>query len=536
MKQDVEQKKTSFFNYKKPWLWLFIVVALAIAAAVTAAILWTLRVWPFEIKTEVAPALDTFIVSTIREQHYHPDHTPSKYPAVAYTVLSVEEHDDTTTVYGVMMYREYTCSTQGELRVWGAANDPFALTAEKTDQGYRLVECWWPQSGKEYIPSIEEKFPIRVSADATNPQQYFAAHDAACKAQAEKNIQDADKYVVLQSEEENLRLAYCPNNAGAYVVFGAGYNTDGTYVRDEDNQTVFTFGERKVAFTIEGYRYIYNAKGSANLPKEWESAGDNNYFTDGVLFKYEDRALVGDYTVSVGLTQTIQGMNWMTDEEITKMFGYVPNNSHITDSADSTEPYYLPIKVLKSRADLDWLLASHMEDSQWPDLKQDNFTQFDEAFFEKNALVMVYYKDGMASVQPKIASYLFTEQGTRLAACLEVQVPAAGDAVVGQWLLFSGVKKADLDGVKALDAYVDNTVTEGEADATLSFTGEVKQVEGRAVLMECTDVPQFSNGVWVELGDAELDPMVGETYTVTYEDLMMPSLPPRITAVTITKM
>ena len=30
-------------------------------------------------------------------------------------------------------------------------------------------------------------------------------------------------------------------------------------------------------------------------------------------------------------------------------------------------------------------------------------------------------------------------------------------------------------------------------------------------------------------------PMVGETYVVTYEDVVMPSLPPRITAVTFTK-
>ena len=535
MKQSAEQKKTPFFSYKKPWLWLFIVMALAIAAAVTATILWSLRVWPFNINTEVNPELDTYIVSTIREQHYHPDHTPGKYPAVAYTVLSVEESNDTTTVYGVMMYREYTCTTQGELRVWGAANDPFAMTAKKTDRGYELVECWWPQSGKEYIPSIEEKFPIRVSADATNPQQYFAAHDAACKAQAEKNIQDADKYVVLQSEEKNLRLAYCPNNSGAYVIFGAGYNTDGTYTRNEENQAIFTFGTRKVSFSIEGYRYIYNAKGSANLPKEWETAGDIHYFTDGVLFKYEDSALIGDYTISVGLTQTVQSTNWMTDEEITKMFGYVPNNSHITDSTISTEPYYLPIKLLKNRADLDWVLASHMEDPQWPTLKHENFTQFDEAFFEKNALVMVYYKNGMAAAKPKVDSYLFTEHGTRFAARLEVEMLAAGDTVVGQWLLFSGVKKSDLEGVKALEAYVENTVTEGEYDAALSFTGKVKQVEGRAMLMECADVPQFSNGVWVELGGAELDPMVGETYVVTYEDFVMPSLPPRITAVTVTK-
>ena len=144
MKQSMEQKKTSFFSYKKPWLWLFIVTAMVIVAAL---ILWSLRLSPFKIHTEVTPDLDTYILSTIRAKHYHPDHTPGKYPAVAYTVLSVEESKDTTTVYGVMMYREYTCTTQGELRIWGAANDPFAITAKKTDTGYELVECWWPQSG-----------------------------------------------------------------------------------------------------------------------------------------------------------------------------------------------------------------------------------------------------------------------------------------------------------------------------------------------------------------------------------------------------
>ena len=152
---------------------------------------------------------------------------------------------------------------------------------------------------------------------------------------------------------------------------------------------------------------------------------------------------------------------------------------------------------------------------------------------------MVYYPAGSDLPDPTITSFVYTENGTCLSVRLNVDETATGDTVMTQWLLFAGIAKADTEGISVLEAYVEQAAeSDGKTlyqGTNLSFTGKVEQVEGNAMLMSCYDVDQFVQGVWVNLGDIELDPMVGEEYVVTYESVVMPSLPPRITAVTITK-
>lgn len=70
------------------------------------------------------------------------------------------------------------------------------------------------------------------------------------------------------------------------------------------------------------------------------------------------------------------------------------------------------------------------------------------------------------------------------------------------------------------DVYIPNT---------LSFTGKVLELDGDSVLMKCLDSDRFDT-VWVHV-PAAVTPRVGEEYVVYHEDLVMPSLPPRITAV-----
>ena len=240
------------------------------------------------------------------------------------------------------------------------------------------------------------------------------------------------------------------------------------------------------------------------------------------------KPLVRGETTRVGKTLVVDGgMSTMSEDEIRKIFGYVPNNDGSED-----HPYYHPIKLLTSRPQLDMLLAQYLEDEVWTGLNQQNFTQYDETFFEKNSLVMVYYQDGTYQAEPSIASFVYTEDYSCLSVRLRVDKPAAADTAVGQWLLFAGIAKSDMEGISVLEAYVENTTT---ATNALSFTGKVEQVEGNAMLMDCYDVDQFVQGVWVNLGDIDLNPKVGEEYVVTYEDMMMPSLPPRVTAITVTK-
>lgn len=514
---------------KRAWLWIAIVAVVLAAAAVL-----TICLWPAKVTTKVPDGLDAVVVSTLRDVHYS-DHTATKFPAVTYTTLCVEEKGDDVTVYGVMMYREYTCTIKGELRTWASANEAFVLTAEKTDKGYVATDLWWPESGAEYISSIMEKFPKSVRKEAVDAQQYAAAHEATCQEDARRNIADEDKYVVMESEGENLRLAYCAGNNGAYIIFGGGYNTDGTY-RQEGDTMLFTLKEKSVtlSFTIDGDALVYDAEASANVPSEWQTIGENEYLTDGVVFKPEGDASstpeTPKDTAPMGATVTASSTGWMSEEELREMFGqYVPSTYF-----DSADPKYLPVRPIETRAQLDRFIAAY-EDS-WTGINEENFAQFDEAFFEENYLMMTYYRDGMASCEPKISEYVYVQDGTSLwlSVRLEVTRPAAGDTVVGQWVLFSGIAKTDFKKSTGLEAYVEKTVTAEAASAELTLTGTVKEIDGNAMLLECEDNSQFTT-VWVELGDAELDPMVGETYVVTYEDLVMTSLPPRITAITITK-
>lgn len=72
------------------------------------------------------------------------------------------------------------------------------------------------------------------------------------------------------------------------------------------------------------------------------------------------------------------------------------------------------------------------------------------------------------------------------------------------------------------------------APGHLTFTGKVLEVAEDSVLMECYDKDKFDT-VWVYVADTAANLQVGEEYLVTYEDMMMPSLPPRITAVQMEK-
>lgn len=506
--------------YKNAWMWIAMV---AVVVAATLAVCLLIR----PKQTQLSKPLAACVEATLYAEHAS-GHTAGKYPTVAYTVLDVHDQGSTTTVYGVMLYREYTATAQNELKVWGASSGPFAITAKKSGDGYESVECWWPKDGAEYRTSIEKKFPKSCRDQAVNAHQYFANHDAICNADAMQNIPAEDKYTTLTSEKQNIQLAYQPSGTGSYIMAKDTFSADGSYVLAESKIT-FTFGDCHVVCTIEEDAYVYSQKESVNVPDTWVARGEVEYLKDGLVF-YVDRTekevlgqwllfsgiskedydkinafeayvgtdVAGAVDLSVGPTFTASALNWMVEEDLRGMFGnYTPS----TFPFDTADVHYLPVRPIESRAQLDALIATY--GNSWTDLTAENFAPFDEAFFADNFLMMTYYKSDTCSWTPRVASYNLVEDGA------------------SRWL------SVHLELTKATSNSVGTTTD-------LTFTGKVKQVEGHAMLMECYEVGQFSQGVWVELGDIELDPQVGEEYVVTYEDRMMPSLPPRITAITVT--
>ncbi len=155
-------------------------------------------------------------------------------------------------------------------------------------------------------------------------------------------------------------------------------------------------------------------------------------------------------TAPVGKTIVVEAYSWMGEEGLRNLFGYLPESNPALSSTYGA----LPVKVLYSRAELDAVLRS-LQDDRWQKM---DFSAFDEAFFEENHLVMTYYKAGTGSAQPTVGAYVYTEEGTCLSVRLDVYKPYLCDAMLGEWLLFSGIQKADMTGVIKKEAYVEHII------------------------------------------------------------------------------
>ena len=124
---------------------------------------------------------------------------------------------------------------------------------------------------------------------------------------------------------------------------------------------------------------------------------------------------------------------------------------------------------------------------------------------------------------------------------IDIIIAAVALALLLVWLIGFPPAGVDLptDTAPAPSAPTDPAPTE-PADTeevyvpeTLSFVGKVLEVEGDSVLMDCYLKTRFDT-VWVSV-PADVTPQVGEEYTVYHEDLVMPSLPPRVAAVRMEK-
>lgn len=127
----------------------------------------------------------------------------------------------------------------------------------------------------------------------------------------------------------------------------------------------------------------------------------------------------------------------------------------------------------------------------------------------------------------------FNEVWVSLANCPEI-TPAVGEryeVVHTGEVLEIYPPQVTAVSVTLLEEASTTTTTELTDANTLSFTGMVLKVDGDSVLMECYDKDKFDR-VWVYMGEyIEQSNWLGREYTIDYEDMVMPSLPPRITMV-----
>ena len=145
----------------------------------------------------------------------------------------------------------------------------------------------------------------------------------------------------------------------------------------------------------------------------------------------------------VGAVYIAGGLGEWKDEVLQEVYGDLPESS-------------LPIKAFTSYDALDTFLSAYASDNG--KIKRADFAAFDAAWFAENALLMTYYVHPTATPDPKVESYVYTEDGAVLTVRLHIYVPLMDGEAVSAWHIFSGIRKADLDGVKTLTAVVAATI------------------------------------------------------------------------------
>ena len=148
-------------------------------------------------------------------------------------------------------------------------------------------------------------------------------------------------------------------------------------------------------------------------------------------------------TAPVGLVHVAGGIGQWYDDVLQAVFGDTPDGS-------------LPIKAFYTYDELDAFLTAYATEEG--KIQRADFAAFDAAWFADNTLLMSYYTHPSTPAYPKVDSYVYSEDGAGLTVRLHVYVPSFGGDAFSAYHLFSGIRKSDLEGVKALTAVVAATI------------------------------------------------------------------------------
>ena len=165
---DVKTRVKSVMNYKKPGFWL-VVIAVVVCIAVAVCFLT-------DPMTSVDEPLAVFIDCQIAD-HHQSSHTGDHGCFLDWQVIGKEEKGNQITVYMWVLYEEY--SYEEELTLETGAHILTAITAERVDGQYQLVEYWEPEDGANHAPSIREKLPMHLWSRAMDSQHYIGRQRAA---------------------------------------------------------------------------------------------------------------------------------------------------------------------------------------------------------------------------------------------------------------------------------------------------------------------------------------------------------------------
>ena len=136
------------------------------------------------IKTAIPDALDKRVGEEIIGKSKSGYGKDGEFQAEAHALLGAVEQDGKITVYLYVLYLEYDYDSTSKFVDVSGGSNPAALTFQKSGESYILTEYWIPTDGSGYAPSIKEKFPSSLIADALNNPKYADGLKKECDSKA----------------------------------------------------------------------------------------------------------------------------------------------------------------------------------------------------------------------------------------------------------------------------------------------------------------------------------------------------------------
>ncbi len=169
--------------------------------------------------------------------------------------------------------------------------------------------------------------------------------------------------------------------------------------------------------------------------------------------------------------------NWLSEDKLQEL---------ISDAAYAEDA--LPLLVLNSPAEVEAFIEKYDEDmgltrndSTGVNVAAQMREAYTQAFFDRNILLAVYYKDGSCSVEPRIVGAKYTEGGDTMQVLVEVYEPYMQDEALGQWFMLFGIKRS---------------VTEGITDFTAAVRGHVPTDHYAAAFARAVKAPADGKELW----------------------------------------
>lgn len=295
----VKGRIQSVLNYKKPAFWI-LVVAVISCAAVAVCFLTNPKTLDEDLKN--------FIDAKIVAQHQSSE-SAEHFACVDWDVLAQRKNGNRTTLYMWVLYNEY--SYNNGLVSESGAHIPTAITVEKEEGSYHLVEYWIPRDGSDYADDIRSKFPFYTWAAALNSQGFIEKQSAKCEKMALEYFEsinfasNADEIEESEVNTEDRSLLYgykdsvdlgmptitLHKNGTCQFTYSelSSYMAIGTYELTDKTLTIETFdGDNVYVFEVQGTNFVFDASKSSKIP-EYRYSGDSEETAcpvpDGAVFE-----------------------------------------------------------------------------------------------------------------------------------------------------------------------------------------------------------------------------------------------------------